>query len=122
MCKYSPDDDLYRGIRPEWWSHTDCRPTSAAFQDDNLSVDWCKYSTAKESFDRYKRASGLLNVALVSIKVEHAIDLKQKVEYDPCTINGEYNSAHTLVIGHKTKSIARQFARKYARVYEEYRL
>ena len=122
MCEFEPDDDLFRGIRPEWWSNTDDRPTSAGFQDDEMSVDWCKYSTARQSFDRYKRMSGLSNAALVSIKVQDVISLRQKIKYDPCTINGEYNSAHTLVIGKKNRTIARRFAREFAKVILEFRL
>lgn len=116
MCNFEPDDDLYRGICPEWWSDTDDRPTSAAFRDYELSVDWCKYSSPIESLERFKRLFCLSNVALASIRIQDAENLKQRIIYDPCKIKGEYNSAHTLVKGKKTKSIARKFAREYAKV------
>jgi len=122
MYNFLPDDDLYRGIHPTWWSVTDKRPTSAAFKDPELSVDWCKYSSLQESFERYKRLFGLDTAAIVSFKVQNAENLGQEVKHDPDEINGEYNEAHTLVSGKKTKKIARQFAREYAQVYPEFQL
>lgn len=117
MCKFESDHDLYRGIRPDaWWSLNENRPTSLAFKDYEMSVDWCIYSTQSESFDRYKRLSGLTKAALASIKVRDVLSLQQELKYNPCEIRGEYNPAHTLVIGKKTKTVARRFAREFAKV------
>ena len=116
MCKFEPDDDLYRGIRPEWWSHTDNRPTSQAFRDYELSVDWCKYSTSHESFERYKRLFGLSSAALVSISVKDVKDIGQEIKYDPCKVKSENNIAHTLVIGKKTHRISHTLAIKASKI------
>ena len=122
MCNFEPNDDLYRGIRPEWWSYSDNRPTSAAFNDYDMSVDWSKYSSSKQSFERYIRLSGLDTATLISIKVKAAENLAQEVVWNPCEIKGEYNHSHTLIKGKKTKSIARKFARDIAQVVPEFRL
>ena len=117
MFNFEPDQNLYRGIHPDWWSHNDKRPSSLAFDHYKMSVDWCIYSTPSVSFDRYKRLVGLSRAALASIKVRDALLLQQEVKYNPCEIRGEYNPAHTLVIGSKPKkTVARRFAREFARV------
>ena len=116
MCNFEPDHDLYRGIHPGWWSRNDNRPSSLAFDHLEMSVDWCIFSTPSESFSRYKRLADLPRAALASIKVRDAHLLKQKVKHNPCEERGEYNLAHTLVIGDKPKSVARKFARELAKV------
>ena len=116
MCNFDHDHDLYRGIHPDWWSPKDNRPSSLAFDHSEMSVDWCIYSNEFESYNRFKRLVGLSKAGLASIKVHHAVTLDQTIKYDPCEINSEYNPAHTLVIGDKPKSVARRFAREFAKV------
>jgi len=117
MCKFEPDHDLYRGVHPSWWSHKDNRPSSLAFNHTEMSVDWCVFSTSTQSFFRYMKQAGLSNGALASFKVAEAQLLHQKVKYDPVEIEGEYNPAHTLVIGNKPKkTVARRFAKEFAKV------
>ncbi len=107
MPEFKPEHGLYRRIHPDFWSKKDGRPTSAAFQDPNLSVDWSILSTPKESFDRAKDK----RIGIASVTVENALDLGQDVVHDPLHENGILNEAHTLIVGDKPRSIARQFAK-----------
>jgi hypothetical protein len=98
-----PDDRLLRWLHPGQFDWNGNRVTSAAFKDPQMSVDILSMTTVDES---YQRAEKQGKNAVVSFSYQQVRDLELEVKHDP--IDG--NKAHALVLGNKTKSIARKLA------------
>jgi len=123
-----------RWLHPGQFDWTEMRPTSAAFKDPYMSVDLACLTTLEESYERGK----LMNKnAVASLMTEQAFEKAQTVQHCPtqiCEAAGELvcitdtecrayqadglsralrctNSAHGCVIGNKTSSVARFFAK-----------
>jgi len=93
------EEDLYRRVHPDQMKPNGT-VTSAAFKDQEMSVDRAKKRTPEDSLARHPK------YGLASFKAALARRLNQQVEPD-----GDLaNPAHALVIGQKTRSIARSFA------------
>jgi hypothetical protein len=90
-------------LHPGQFDWNENRATSAAFKDPQMSVDILSMTTVDES---YQRAEKQGKNAVVSFSYQQVKDLELEVKRDP--IDG--NEAHALVIGNKTKSIARKLA------------
>jgi hypothetical protein len=100
-AEHIPDEDsLYRRIHPEQLK-PDGEISSAAFKGDETSVDWAKYATPK------KTLQGFSHYHLASILAGIPRQRGQAVKHNPT----EENHAHSLIIGHKTKSISRFLSR-----------
>jgi hypothetical protein len=99
-----PDDRLLRWLHPGQFDPKENRVTSAAFKDPQMSVDILSMTTVDES---YQRAEKQGKNAVVSFSYQQVKDLELEVKHDP--IDG--NNAHALVLGNKTKSIARKLAK-----------
>jgi len=91
-------DALYRRIHPS--QVKEGRPSSAAFNNAELSVDLARLTTPERSLMGYPLHG------LASITAGDARFLKQTVIHDPL----ETNPAHALVKGHKTLRIAKSLA------------
>jgi succinate dehydrogenase/fumarate reductase flavoprotein subunit len=89
------------------------KPKPIAFTDEELSVDWCKYSSAEESRQRIKSIPHPKNPAIIrdpddysvsSLAVAKIRDEIQnlKVEHDPDETTN--NLSHSLVLGNKTET------------------
>lgn len=91
---------LHRRVHP---THVkpDGSVSSAAFTDDELSVDRASLRTPEVTLE------GRRNYGIVSLVVGEVRSLKQEVRADPTLLN----PAHALVLGHKPKSLQRQLAR-----------
>lgn len=100
-AEHIPDEDsLYRRIHPEQLKPNG-EISSAAFKGDETSVDWEKYTTPK------KTLKGFFRHHLASILAGIPRQKGQEVKHNPT----EENQAHSLIIGHKTKSISRFLSR-----------
>ncbi|MEA5470570.1 hypothetical protein [Spirulina sp. 06S082] len=129
------NEELLRWLHPGQFDWKEKRPTSAAFKDQYMSVDIASRTSLEESYERGKRYG---KNAVVSFKAKVAYEKDQKVCYCPtsvyqnqsdkavCTTQQEcpvynenvsskdlkiINPAHGCVIGKKTKSIAKFFAK-----------
>lgn len=91
-------DGLYRRIHP--LQVKDGRPSSAAFNNAELSVDLARLTTLERSLTGYP------SHGLASITAGDARSLGQMVIHDPL----ETNPAHALVKGHKNPRIAKNLA------------
>jgi hypothetical protein len=98
-----PDDRFLRWLHPGQFDWNENRATSAAFKDPQMSVDILSMTTVDES---YQRAEKQGKNAVVSFSYQQVKDLELEIKHDP--IDG--NEAHALVLGNKTKSIARKLA------------
>jgi tRNA(Leu) C34 or U34 (ribose-2'-O)-methylase TrmL len=98
-----PDDRLLRWLHPGQFDWEENRATSAAFKDPQMSVDILSMTTVDES---YQRAQKQGKNAVVSFTYQQVKDLELEVKHDP--VDG--NNAHALVLGNKTKSIAKKLA------------
>jgi tRNA(Leu) C34 or U34 (ribose-2'-O)-methylase TrmL len=98
-----PDDRLLRWLHPGQFDWKENRATSAAFKDPQMSVDILSMTTVDES---YQRAQKQGKNAVVSFTYQQVKDLELEVKHDP--VDG--NNAHALVLGNKTKSIAKKLA------------
>lgn len=98
------DEELYRRIVADWVVSHPFRGTvlsSAAFSNERLSVDRSsRVASPKETFDRGAPDTR----GVVSIMAGQARECGQAVVADPI----EGNPAHSLIVGHKTKSIKRR--------------
>jgi|GEM_PF-1025288 len=130
-----PSEELFRWLHPGQFKWDEERPVSAAFLDDYMSVDIACLTSLEES---YKRADQAKKNAVVSIVVQQAFDKNQKVHHCPsqiCESSGStvcvtdkdceayqsdglskklrcINDAHGCVVGKKTRSIAKFFAKE----------
>jgi hypothetical protein len=127
-------DKLFRWLHPGQFDWSEMHPTSAAFKDFYMSVDLACLTTLEKS---YERGKSIKKNAVASITAEQAIDKAQRVHHCPtqiCETSGEpvcvtdaecsaykadrlskelrcTNPAHGCVIGDKSKSVARFFAK-----------
>jgi hypothetical protein len=127
-------DKLYRWLHPAQFKWDEKRPTSAAFKDPYMSVDIACLTTLEES---YSRAEKIQKNAVASIAAQQAFDKNQQVYSCPkqvCQSTDEavcvtdnncaayqqdglsrtlvcVNPAHGCVVGKKTESIAKFFAK-----------
>ncbi len=93
-------EPLHRRIHPTF-VHSSGRISSQAFTDPEMSVDRGDYREVSETLRDCK------GFGLVRFLAETARNLNQEVRADPQLLN----EAHALVVGKKTKSIARKLAR-----------
>ncbi len=100
-----PEDRLLRWLHPGQFNWVENRPTSAAFKDEEMSVDILSMTTVAESYERAKKIG---KNAVASLGCQDVLDLGLEIKYNPI----EGNDAHTLILGNKTKSIARKLASK----------
>jgi hypothetical protein len=128
-----PSDKLFRWLHPGQFDWNEMRPTSAAFKDTYMSSDIACLTTLEESYERGKLIN---NNAVASITVGQAFEKAQKVHHCPtlCDISGNLvcitdtgcqayqadrsvgkltctNPAHSCVVGDKSKSVAKFFAK-----------
>ena len=98
-----PSGKLLRWLHPGQFNWEENRATSAAFKDEQMSVDILCLTTTEESYNRAKKIG---KNAVVSIKAQLAMEKGLEI----CHAPREDNYAHGLVIGKKTKSIAKFLA------------
>lgn len=105
MNDFRDDDKLYRRIVPTHWHKKKDRPSSAAFKDKELSVDWSRYCTPLETKSReLQTGSGVVSI---TIRFVRGLEIRQEIVWCPLVDN----KAHTLIVGNKPRNaIARQFA------------
>lgn len=103
VYKVKPSDKLLRWLHPGQFDWEENRATSAAFKDDDMSVDILCLTTIEESYNRAKKIG---KNAVVSIEAQLAIEKGLEVYHSP----REDNYAHGSVAGKKTKSIAKFLA------------
>jgi hypothetical protein len=101
MRSFEVQDELFRGIHPDHWKEN--QVTSAAFNDEDLSVDWSIFSTPTQTQSRFSEKG----YGVAAITVGFARELNQEVVWAPLMDN----KAHSLVKGKKSQSIRRQLAR-----------
>lgn len=97
----SDDDDLYRRIPPWHYVEKEDRISSAAFKDEETSVNWSEYATPAET------VSGFPGFRVGALKAKIPRSEKQKVIHDPKPTN----YSHSLIVGKKTQSVAKHLAR-----------
>jgi hypothetical protein len=100
-----PEDRLLRWLHPGQFNWVENRPTSAAFRDEEMSVDLLSMTTVSESYERAKKIG---KNAVASLSCQDIFEIGLEIKYNPI----EGNDAHTLVLGKKTKSISKQLASK----------
>ena len=96
-----PDEDnLFRRVHS-----TQCNPTtgeifSSAFDGDEMSVNWEKYSTAAQTANQH-------SLAVVRLNAGYCRSLGQTVIHKPLCPpeSSEDNQAHSEVQGRKTKAL-----------------
>ncbi len=93
-------EPLHRRIHPTF-VHPTGRISSQAFTDRDMSVDRGRYREVSETM---QNCAGF---GIAGFLAEAARKLGQEVRADPELLN----EAHALVVGKKTKSIARKLAR-----------
>jgi hypothetical protein len=93
-----PSDILLRWLHPGQFKWDESRATSAAFKDDEMSVDILSLTTIKESYIRAQKRD---KNAVVSLKAQLVLDKGLTVIHSP--VEGNY--AHAIVFGKKTGSI-----------------
>lgn len=98
-----PSDKLLRWLHPGQFNWEENRPTSAAFKDDEMSIDILCLTTIEESYHRAKKIG---KNAVVSISASLIMEKELLICHSP--VEGNY--AHGLVLGKKTKSIAKFLA------------
>jgi hypothetical protein len=129
-----PSNELYRWLHPGQFDWKESRPTSAAFTDPHMSVDIAVLTDVKQSYLRGKRNG---KNAVVSFQASIALEREQEVIHCPthvltnqtetsvCSFRTDcpafsdesvnaticINDAHGCVIGNKTRSVARAFAK-----------
>jgi hypothetical protein len=129
-----PLNRLYRWLHPGQFDWQEKRPTSAAFKDPYMSVDLADLTTLDES---YRRGRLLHKNAVASITAKCVLEKEQRICHCPtqtCKSSGEHgcsidpqcpayqedwgtreveciNPAHACVIGNKSKSVAKFFAK-----------
>ena len=101
VLQFVSSDEFFRRIRSDQFDPKDNSISSAAFTPERMSVNWAARSTVEETLREHE------NDGLASILAELCWTLNQQIEHTPIT----GNPAHCEVVGKKTKSIRRQFAR-----------
>lgn len=96
-------DKLLRWLHPGQFNWEENRPTSAAFKDDEMSIDILCLTTIEESYNRGKKIG---KNAVVSITAYLVMEKGLEICHSPV----EGNDAHGLILGKKTKSIAKFLA------------
>ena len=99
--QFASSDEFFRRIRPGQFNPNDNSISSAAFTPERMSVNWAARSTVEETLKGHEIDG------LASILAELCWTLKQQIEHTPIVSN----PAHCEVVGKKTKSIRRQFAK-----------
>jgi len=79
LYQVNSSDKLLRWLHPGQFDWDENRPTSAAFKDDEMSVDILCLTTIEESYDRAKKIG---KNALVSIHAQLVIEKGLEVKYD----------------------------------------
>jgi hypothetical protein len=103
IYEVQPSDTLLRWFHPGQFKWDEGRATSAAFKDDEMSVDILCLTTLEES---YVRAKKIDKNAVASLRVQLVLEKGLEVIHSP--IEGNY--AHAIVSGKKSKSVAKFLA------------
>ncbi|MEW6492331.1 MAG: hypothetical protein AB1589_07440 [Cyanobacteriota bacterium] len=98
IYEVQPSDILLRWLHPGQFKWDEGRATSAAFRDEEMSVDILCLTTLEES---YARAKKINKNAIASLKAQFVLEKGLKVIHSP--IEGNY--AHAIVLGKKSGSI-----------------
>lgn len=96
-----PDQaNLFRKVHPNFFDKENGKVSSAAFDKDDMSVNWEKYRTAEQSADEK-------SAVVVALLAGDCRQLKQTVLHTPIEPEQEFgpNQAHTEVFGKKTKAV-----------------
>ena|ERR1700719_2977309 len=96
----SKDDFLYRRIHPDW-QRGPSEISSAAFRDEQMSVDLASLSTPNKSWRRGPSEWGL---ARIPVDLMTKLKIAQDVRHWPTIPNW----SHSLVIGKKTKAVGKE--------------
>src|SRR5688572_33007991 len=93
-----PDDDaLLNRIHKTQFNFTTGQPMSCAFDKENQSVNWAKYSTPEETGKRHRRPEDIAAVA--SLIAGECRKHEQSVEHCPMTDVFGFNRAHSEIRG-----------------------
>lgn len=92
------EEHLYRRIHRHFFNAESGRPSSGAFSQLEMSVDWARHTTPEASLARNNNGD---HVALVSLMAQNCRNIGLAVTHDP----DEENYSHSLVSGKKTDSI-----------------
>ena len=95
------EDDLYRRIIPDWYDRTKGKISSAAFSNEECSVDWSKYRS-----NQNECLKGYPSTSLAAIKAKYPRKEKLEVNHTP----ESNNYSHSSIMGKKTKG-KRKFLR-----------
>lgn len=101
------EDGLYRRIHRDFVKNDGSggfRPTSQAFTDESLSVDWDRHCTLDDCVRRSPENIGW--IAALQAGAVRNLEPRQDVRHDPVPDN----FAHALVQGPKPKSLCRRLA------------
>lgn len=102
---FEPNDLFYRYVHPKL-AGEDGWPTSGAFDDDELSVDWAQL------VDLDHALAMRLGHGVVAISKAVCDELGLDVRRDPLPSN----PAHCLILGRKTGSLRRRLKERCVRV------
>ena len=80
IYQVKPSDKLLRWLHPGQFNWAENRATSAAFRDDDMSVDILCLTTIEES---YSRAEKIGKNAVVSLKAQLALDKGLEICHRP---------------------------------------
>src|SRR4051794_38551014 len=101
-----PDDaELLRHVHPEQWLANEQRPSSAAFKDFRLSVNW----KAIWGVEQTRRPN---SAAVIKLNAGPCRNLSQQVEHTPIAAGEPFgpNPSHVEIVGEKPRPVARQLA------------
>ena len=96
-----PDEaNLFRKVHPNFFNRETGMVSSAAFDKDEMSVNWEKYRSAEQSADEK-------SAVVVALVAGDCRELKQTVVHTPIEPDQEFgpNQSHAEVRGKKAKSI-----------------
>jgi len=111
---------IFRWIHPVNWVAAENRPSSGAFADPEMSVDWDKYSDIEKTAVRQSPKNGAVAIEIAFARdPDPAVpELKQDVTHDPISAKAAdsatgaeaeaENHAHTIVKGKKTQSLRKK--------------
>jgi hypothetical protein len=92
--------NLFRKIHKNHYDSARGTVSSVAFKEEQMSVNWDKYKTARDSADQN-------SAAVVALVTKDCRDLGQAVRHTPIEPEQPFgpNQAHAEVCGNKTKAL-----------------
>jgi len=96
-----PDEaNLFRKVHPNFFNRETGMVSSAAFDKDEMSVNWEKYRSAEQSADEK-------SAVVVALVAGDCRELKQTVIHTPIEPDQEFgpNQSHAEICGKKTGSV-----------------